>query len=87
MVVRNTVIEELSLREMLADSIVKAVMARDGITARDVARVLWNARARIAGKKRKSEMLTAGVAASLLPVDNRQQWMSGAKERGLQWNH
>ena len=49
MTMRTTVIRELSLREMLADSIVKAVMARDAITARDVARVLVKARARVGG--------------------------------------
>lgn len=40
---------ELSLQEMLADPIVRAVMTRDGVTKEDVAGLLATVRCRMAG--------------------------------------
>lgn len=43
--------EELSLREMLADPIVHAVMARDGVTEREVKELIGALGERMAGRQ------------------------------------
>jgi hypothetical protein len=42
---------ELSLPEMLADPIVQAVMARDGVTKQDVEGLIGAVRGRMAGRQ------------------------------------
>ena len=44
---------ELSLPEMLADPIVRAVMARDGVTERDLESLIRSVRDRMAGRQMK----------------------------------
>lgn len=52
MLIHATADRELTLQEMLADPIVRAVMVRDGITEQDVERVMGAMRGRMAGGKR-----------------------------------
>lgn len=49
--VSPTVDKELSLAEMLADPIVIAVMARDGVTRQDMEGMIVSVRDRLAGRR------------------------------------
>ncbi len=62
---------ELSLREMLADPIVRMVMARDGVTKKDVECVVGAARDRMAGRQMESRGMTTRRQAPSHLLDER----------------
>lgn len=51
MTTRRTMVKEPTLREILAEPIIRAVMDRDGVSAGDVAGAIRNARRRLNGAR------------------------------------
>jgi hypothetical protein len=67
----RTVIKGPSLREMLADPIIRAVMARDGVTEQAVFGAIAKARGRKAGRHMKNRESSHEKFGSVLSIQGR----------------
>lgn len=75
-----------TLRQMFADPIIKAVMARDGLTSADVLATMRQAQIRLADKRpdtRRLVSMTVSVPASIEGADLSAE---DAFDRRLQWS-
>ena len=73
----RTVIKGPSLREMLADPIIRAVMVRDGVTEQEVFGAIAKARGRIAGRNMKNRESSHQRFGSVLSI---QGWAQRATD-------
>lgn len=76
----RTVIKGPSLREMLADPIIRAVMVRDGVTEQEVFGAIANARGRMAGRHMKNRESSQQKFGSVLSIQRRAQRVSKPDE-------
>ena len=67
----RTVIKGPSLREMLADPIIRAVMVRDGVTEQEVFGAIAKARGRMAGRHMKNRESSHEKFGSVLSIQGR----------------
>ena len=67
----RTVIKGPSLREMLADPIIRAVMVRDGVTEQEVFGAIAKARGRMAGRHMKNRESSRQKFGSVLSIQGR----------------
>ncbi len=81
----RTVIKGPSLREMLADPIIRAVMVRDGVTEREVFGAIAKARGRMAGRQIKNREASHRKFGSVSLMQDRARRLSMPDERRLPW--
>ncbi len=81
----RTEIKGPSLREMLADPIIRAVMVRDGVTEQEVFGAIAKARGRMAGRHMKFHEASRRKFGSVLSIQGRAQRLSMPDERRLLW--
>ncbi len=81
----RTVIKRPSLREMLADPIIRAVMVRDGVTEQEVFGAIAKARGRMAGTHMKYRESSNQKFGSVLSIQNRARRRSMPDEWRLLW--
>ncbi len=67
----RTVIKKPSLREMLADPIIRAVMDRDGVTEQELFGAIAKARGRMAGRHIKDREASRQKFRSVLSIQGR----------------
>ncbi len=81
----RTVIKGPSLREMLADPIIRAVMVRDGVTEQELFGAIAKARGRMAGRRMKNRQASRRKLGSVLSIRGRAQRLSMPDERRPPW--
>ncbi len=79
----RTVIKGPSLREMLADPIIRAVMDRDGVTEQEVFGAIAKARGRMAGRHMKNREASHRKFGSVPLMQDRARRLSMPDERVL----
>ena len=81
----RTVIKGPSLREMLADPIIRAVMVRDGVTEQEVFGAIAKARGRMVGRHMKNREASRQKFGSIPLMQDRARRLSMPDERMLLW--
>lgn len=74
-----------SLREMLADPIIRAVMVRDGVTEQELFGAIAKARGRMAGRHMTDRDAGRRKFGALPLMQDRAQRLSMPDERRLPW--
>ncbi len=75
-----------TLRGILADPIIQAVMARDGLTRAEVLATIRRARIRMADKRRATSRSVSKTSPESAPIEDADPGTGHACERRLQWN-
>lgn len=81
----RAVIKGPSLREMLADPIIRAVMVRDGVTAQELFGAIAKARGRMAGRHMTDRDASRRKFGALPLMKDRVQRLSMPDERRPPW--
>lgn len=74
-----------SLREMLADPIIRAVMVRDGVTEQELFGAIAKARGRMVGRHMENREAGRRKFGTVLSIQDRAQRMSMPDERRPPW--
>jgi hypothetical protein len=82
----TTVIKWSALSEMLADPVIRAVMYRDGVSDREVARAVEMARSRTDGERLNDREAGRTKIDPVSPIPSQAQSVSKPDIRRLPWN-
>jgi hypothetical protein len=81
----SMVVKKPSVREMLADPIIRAVMLRDGVTDREVTTAIAKLRRRTVRNHMKDSQAACRISGASTPVLVREQGQPMPVERGQSW--